>query len=157
MGSDLPGFSFQSCLTQRNLSETGRWQAVSYGDILRSLRIPVQYPIVSSPFCRNIETAQLAFGTVSVGVDPFLFEVYRLSGNLPDEERNRILNGLQSRLKTAPDQGWNQVIIGHSFPAQTGLGEIPNMGTVIVKPGGAGNGYQVVRRLSLSELRAIGN
>ena len=85
VGRDLPYLNFQDCLTQRNLSEMGRRQAIYYGEILRYLQIPIQYPVSASPFCRTIETAQLAFGSGNVQVNPFWFEVYRLSGNLPSE------------------------------------------------------------------------
>ncbi|SQB93201.1 phosphoglycerate mutase [Clostridium tetanomorphum] len=134
VGVDQPNLNFQYCLTQRNLSEIGRRQAVYYGETLRSLQIPINYPILASPFCRTIETAQLAFGMENVKIDPFWVEIYRLSGNLSNEEQNRILVSLQSKLEIKPPQGSNKVIIAHNFPQGIGLGQIPNMGTVIVKP-----------------------
>ncbi|MFB5660416.1 histidine phosphatase family protein [Alteribacillus sp. HJP-4] len=152
VGSDLPHVNLQDCLTQRNLSVTGRKQAIYYGDMLRSLQIPIEYPVVASPFCRTIETAQLAFGGSNVYIDPFWVEIYRLSGSLPDEDRRRILNHLQSVLETIPEEGRNKVIVAHSFPEGMGLGPIPNMGTVIVKPGGPGNGFEVVHQFSLPEV-----
>ena len=151
VGSDLPNLNFQDCLTQRNLSEMGRRQAIYYGEILRYLQIPIQYPVSASPFCRTIETAQLAFGSGNVQVNPFWFEVYRLSGNLPSSDRQRILNNLKSVLETIPVEGKNKVIVAHSFPEGVGLGQIPYMGTVIVKPKGEGNGYEVVSQLSLAD------
>jgi broad specificity phosphatase PhoE len=72
--------------TRRNLSEMGRRQAVYYGQILRNLQIPICYPIQTSPFCRAIQTAQLAFGNIGIQIDPFWFEIYKLSGNLPSAE-----------------------------------------------------------------------
>jgi broad specificity phosphatase PhoE len=62
IGEDQPYLNFQDCSTQRNLSEVGRRQGVTYGETLRRLHFPISYPIVVSPFCRTIETAQLAFG-----------------------------------------------------------------------------------------------
>lgn len=44
------------------------------------------------------------------------------------------------------------VIVAHSFPKGIGLSQIPDMGTVIVKPLGQGNGYEVVAKLSLADL-----
>jgi len=152
VGVDQPNLNFQYCFTQRNLSEMGRRQAMYYGEILRSLRIPINYPILTSPFCRTIETAQLAFGRENVQIDSFWFEVYRLSGNLSSVEQNRILVSLQSELETKPPQGGNKVIIAHSFPQGIGLGQIPNMGTVIVKPLGQGKGYEIISKLSLADL-----
>lgn len=152
VGEDQPYLNFLYCFTQRNLSEMGRRQAIYYGQILRNLQIPINYPVLTSPFCRTIETAQLAFGRAGVQVDPFWFEIYRLSGNLSDTEQQRILNTLQSRLEIIPPLGSNKVIVAHGFPNGIGLGSIPNMGTVVVRPRGQGNGYEVVAKLSLADL-----
>ncbi|MGE7921273.1 histidine phosphatase family protein [Viridibacillus sp. NPDC093762] len=157
VGRDLPNINFQNCLTQRNLSEKGRRQAIYYGEILRFLRIPIKYPVAASPFCRTIETAQLAFGSGNVQVDPFWVEIYSLSDNLLCGDRQRILNGLQSVLESKPEEGRNTIIIAHSFPEGISLGQIPNLGTVIVKPRGIGSGYEVVSQLSLSDLSNLGS
>lgn len=155
VGEDLPNLNFQYCFTQRNLSEVGRRQAIYYGEILRSLRIPISYPILTSPFCRTIETAQLAFRRSNVQIDPFWVEVYKLSENLSASEQKRILDSLQSELEIKPPQGSNKVIIAHSFPKGIGLGQIPNMGTVIVKPLGPGKGYEIINKLSLADLEDL--
>ncbi|MPN39652.1 hypothetical protein SDC9_187180 [bioreactor metagenome] len=133
----------------------GRRQAVYYGEILRYLRIPISYPIISSLFCRTIETSQLAFGRTNVLVDPFWFEIYKLSEDLSIVEQAIILESLRAKLELRPPQGSNKVIIAHSFPSGVGLGEIPNMGTVVIKPLGQGKGYEIVARLSLEELASL--
>lgn len=152
IGEDQPYLNFQYCFTQRNLSDMGRRQAIYYGQVLRNLQIPISYPIQTSPFCRAIETAQLAFGNAGIQIDPFWFEIYKLSGNLSTSEQNKILDSLQSKLEIMPPQGSNKVIIAHSFPDEIGLGQVPDMGTVVVKPRGQGNGYEVVARLALADL-----
>lgn len=152
VGEDQPNLNFYYCNTQRNLSETGRRQAIYYGQLLRMLGLPVSYPILTSPFCRAIETGQLAFGRPNIQIDPFLFQIYRLSGNLPSTEQKRILDYLQSQLEVNPPQGSNKVIISHSFPQGIGLGQIPDMGTVIVKPLGRDRGYKIITKLSLEDL-----
>ncbi len=152
VGVDQPNLNFQFCFTQRNLSEGGRKQAIFYGEILRNLGIPISYPIISSPFCRTLETDQLAFGWANIQIDLFWFQIYRLSGNLYTVEEKRILDSLQSKLEIKPPQGSNKFIIAHSFPKEIGLGEIPNMGTVIVEPRGQGNGYKIISKLSLLDL-----
>ena len=97
VGDDQPYLNFLYCFTQRNLSEMGRRQAIYYGQILSNLRIHINYTVLTSPFCRTIQTAQLAFGMANVQIDPFWFQVYRLSGNLSSAEQQRILDSLQSR------------------------------------------------------------
>ncbi|MBU5333287.1 hypothetical protein [Anaerocolumna aminovalerica] len=47
----------------------------NYGDSLRKLHIPISYPIIASPYCRTIGTAQLAFGWRNIQVDPFWAEL----------------------------------------------------------------------------------
>lgn len=152
VGVDQPNLNFQNCFTQRNLSEEGRRQAIYYGEILRNLGIPISYPVISSPFCRTIETAQLAFGWGNVKIDPFWFQIDRLSGNLSMVEQNTILDSLQSKLEIKPPQGSNSIIIAHNFPMGIGLGQIPNMGTIIIKPRGQGKGYEIISKVSLTGL-----
>ncbi len=97
----------------------------------------------------------LAFGVENVQVDPFWVNIYRLSANLSLIQQQRILNDLNLLLEELPPPGENKVIIAHSFPEGVGLGQISDMGTVIIKPFGRGNGYQVVGRLSLKELNEL--
>ena len=152
VGNDQPNLDFYNCFTQRNLSEIGQMQGIYYGDSLRKLQIPISYPITASPFCWAVETGQLAFGGGNVQVDPFLAEINRLSENLSSEEQKIILDTLTSMLEIKPLQGTNKVIIAHSFPDDIGLGQIPYMGTVVIKPLGPGNGYDIVGRFSLEDI-----
>ncbi|MGG0658311.1 histidine phosphatase family protein [Rummeliibacillus pycnus] len=155
VGTDQSYLDLNNCYTQRNLTDTGRSQAIYYGNVLRSLHIPIEYPIQASPLCRTRETAALAFGGMNVQVDPFGFDIYKLSKNLSQVEQERILNKLQSMLETPPSMGTNKVIIAHDFPSGVGLGKIPYMGTVVVKPLGRGNGYEVVARIPLEQLQYL--
>lgn len=62
---DPPGFRIGDCSTQRNLSDTGREQARRIGQwfATRSLQ-PAR--VRSSPWCRCVDSAQLAFGAAEV-------------------------------------------------------------------------------------------
>ncbi|OKP81865.1 histidine phosphatase family protein [Paenibacillus sp. P3E] len=150
-GQDQPNLDLRDCTTQRNLSNEARRQAVLLGKAIRRLHIPVQTPIVASPFCRTRETAALAFGADNVQTDPFWVNIYNLSGNVTSDEQESTLTALRSVLEKTPAEGTNQVIIAHSFPRGLGLGEIPYLGTVVLKPKGEGHGYDIVSRISLSE------
>ena len=154
-GTDQPYLDLNNCYTQRNLSDNGRMQATLYGTIIRSLHIPIEYPVLASPLCRTMETAALAFGGMNVQVDPIGFDIFKLGTNLNPLEQQRILNNLQSELELLPSMGENKVIVAHSFPKDVGLGTIPFMGTIVVKPLGKGNGYQIVARLSLEQLQYL--
>ncbi|WP_342707786.1 LysM peptidoglycan-binding domain-containing protein [Anaerobacillus alkalilacustris] len=155
VGLDAPKYSFENCATQRNLSAIGRRQAETYGRTLRNLQIPVTYPVLASPFCRTIETAELAFGRDNVQVDPFWSEIYKMSGRLSVMEQSWILYYLNIFLEIHPPQGSNKVIVAHSFPSGMGLGKIPDMGTVVIRPHGQGRGYEVIAHLTLSELASL--
>ncbi|MFE3576192.1 histidine phosphatase family protein [Lysinibacillus sp. NPDC059133] len=157
VGVDQPYLNFQDCATQRNLSEFGRREAVYFGQMLRHLQIPISSPIVVSPFCRTIKTAQLAFPYSYIQIDSIGYEIYKLGGNIPLVEKTNILSNLQSMLERKPPQGTNQVIVAHSFPEGVGLGKISNMGMVIVKPNGPGNGYEIIKKLTLEDLPLLGS
>lgn len=152
IGMDLPNLNFQYCYTQRNLSNLGRRQAIYYGELIRALQIPIDYPVVASPFCRAAETAQLAFGQEYVQIDPFWAEAYNLNRNITQSEQERILDTLWTKLETVPVSGTNQVIIAHSFPKAVGLGQILDMETVVIRPLGRRNGFENIAKLSLNDL-----
>jgi phosphohistidine phosphatase SixA len=59
---DPPGFRLDDCSTQRNLSEPGREEARRIGTAFRDRGVPVGR-VLSSRWCRCLETARLAFGT----------------------------------------------------------------------------------------------
>lgn len=154
VGTDSPSLNFNDCSTQRNLSEAGRSQAVSYGNALRQLHIPVQMPVVASPFCRTKESAELAFGAGNVRTDPFWVRIYQLGGSVPTAQQEAVLKALSAQLEIPPSPGTNKVIIAHSFPPGVGLGEIQSLGTVVIKPKGQGNGYDIAGRFDLDELNS---
>lgn len=152
IGEDLPNIDFNDCSTQRNLSEAGRRQAEQFGEALRRLQIPIQTPVIVSPFCRTRETAELAFGKDKAHTDSFWIRIYNLGSSLSPAEQQATLNELTFVLEVLPSPRTNKVIIAHSFPRGVGLGEITNLGTVIIKPRGRGHGFEVVGGFTLDEL-----
>ena len=58
---DPPGMRLDDCSTQRNLSDEGRQHARAVGVALREHKVPVER-VLTSPWCRCIETARLVFG-----------------------------------------------------------------------------------------------
>ena len=75
---DPPDARLEDCMTQRNLDETGRAQATRIGEAFREHGIAVG-EVLSSPRCRCLETARLAFGQAQP------WEV--LQGSLNDRQR----------------------------------------------------------------------
>jgi phosphohistidine phosphatase SixA len=59
---DPPNFRLGDCSTQRNLNEEGRSQARRLGEHLRARQLrPAR--VRTSPWCRCVDTAELAFGS----------------------------------------------------------------------------------------------
>ncbi|SDH00841.1 Histidine phosphatase superfamily (branch 1) [Alteribacillus persepolensis] len=151
MGNDQFMLDFTDCSTQRNLSETGREQAIRYGEALRRLNIPIFIPVIASPFCRARETAALAFGEGNVRVDSFWADVYRLSLNITEAEKDSTLQRLQHLFEMEVPSGKNAVVAAHSFPPHIGLGELADMETVIIHPFGSNNGFRIIGRIQLED------
>jgi phosphohistidine phosphatase SixA len=57
---DPSGFAIKACHTQRNLDAEGRAQALHIGERFRQQGVVVS-AVLSSQWCRTLETAQLAF------------------------------------------------------------------------------------------------
>jgi phosphohistidine phosphatase SixA len=62
---DQDPVDLKDCRTQRNLSADGRRDARRIGQGARRLRLRIG-AVLSSPFCRTLETARLAFGRATV-------------------------------------------------------------------------------------------
>jgi broad specificity phosphatase PhoE len=77
---DPPSARLDDCSTQRNLDASGRAQAERIGEAFRQNGIAVGV-VLSSPRCRCLDTARLAFGRVQ-SWEP-------LQGALGDEERRQ--------------------------------------------------------------------
>ena len=77
---DPAGMRLDDCATQRNLTDEGRRHARRTGDAFRERGIVVER-LLASPWCRCLETAQLAFG-----IDA---EKVRFAGNLFGRPENQ--------------------------------------------------------------------
>lgn len=68
---DPPGFKLDDCATQRNLSEAGRADARRFGEALRKNGIRIDR-VLSSAWCRSVDTARLALPEQNVQVEASL-------------------------------------------------------------------------------------
>jgi broad specificity phosphatase PhoE len=154
VGKDQPHVIFEDCKTQRNLSEIGKEQVILIGKAFREKGIPVEPFIVSSPFCRALDTAKLAFPNNPIRIEYSLAKIVNLSEvpTLTDTERKAIIDDFIRLLELPPLTGQNKVIIGHSFPKQLGLGNIDYMTGIVIKPKGWGYGYEVIAKLDFNKL-----
>lgn len=138
---DPPGFMLGQCSTQRNLSDRGRADAKRLGQAFRAHRIPVQQ-VLSSRWCRCIDTAQLAFGQATP--DPMLDSMFNDTGN---REKTRAVLAAIGR-HTGPG---NLVLVTHAANIQALTGVSPASGEMIVVRMQEAGRLGVIGRLALSE------
>jgi hypothetical protein len=154
---DPPGFRLGDCSTQRNLSDEGREQARRIGAWFRQHRL-VPTAVRSSPWCRCLDTARLAFA-------PQLGEArieswVPLSSPVPDprsgsageatqEARLDALRQALARASAAPQRF--EVWVTHQFVLRDLAGESIDSGAgLILRHDGAAPGrVRVEARLDL--------
>lgn len=104
---DPPGFALHDCSTQRNLSEKGRADAAKIGAAFRRHAIPVA-EVLSSRWCRCLDTAKIAFGSVK--------PAWMLDSMFNDRERSdedKVRELFRYLAKRKPGDG-NLVLVTHS-------------------------------------------
>jgi phosphohistidine phosphatase SixA len=136
---DPAGFKLEDCSTQRNLTDAGREDARRVGSTLRSRGVPVGL-VLSSPWCRCLETARLAFGAAQPW--PALSNLY--DNRAREAEQMRELRQLAGRRPIAS----NTLLVTHGSVVLplTGVQPAPAE-MVILTPDGAG-GFKVSGRLA---------
>jgi broad specificity phosphatase PhoE len=136
---DPPGMRLDDCSTQRNLSEAGRADARRIGEAFRARAIPVDR-VLSSPWCRCLETARLAFG---------MAEVWQPLSNLYGRRQAEGEQVRQLRAMVAePRAGSNLVLVSHGSTIAALTGVMPAPGELVVlTPQGRGR-FAVAGRLA---------
>jgi broad specificity phosphatase PhoE len=120
---DPPDARLDDCSTQRNLDDNGRAQARRIGEAFRQRGIPVGR-VLSSPRCRCMDTARLAFGKVEA------WNV--LQGALRDAElRRRLLIPVREAI-TAHRDGPPLVLVTHGSVVSDLTGLDIRMGAFVV-------------------------
>jgi len=102
-------FDPDDCTTQRTLSDEGRRQAERIGQSFAKLGIQISR-VLSSPYCRCMETGTLAFGAGNVETSSVLL----VGDSRPGAGREDPGIAIRELLDTAPDAGKNTVLIAHS-------------------------------------------
>ncbi|RYF16437.1 MAG: histidine phosphatase family protein [Comamonadaceae bacterium] len=137
---DPPGFRLEDCGTQRNLSAEGRREAQRLGEALRSRKVAVA-KVLSSPWCRCIETARIAFGSAP--------EVQPALSNLFGRREREAQQIAQLRhIVQAPADGGNLFLVTHGSTTLALTGVSPATAEMVVLTPQAG-GFRVAGRLPL--------
>lgn len=136
---DPEGMKIDNCSTQRNLSDEGRAHARQLGEAFRQRGIVVGR-LLSSPWCRCIETAKLAFGKTP-DVTPALGNLFGRSG-----EADRQLVDLRPLVGQKPANG-NTVMVSHGSTIAALTGISPATGEMVVLTPQGGGRFRVAGRM----------
>ena len=135
---DPPGFRLDECATQRNLSEAGRTEARRIGAAFVLRAIPVAR-VLSSRWCRCVETARLAFGRVEpwASLDSFFDDRSR------EPQQTRAVRALFAE----PLTGGNLILVTHQVNITALTGIVPAMGEMVVLSPEPGENFRIAGRL----------
>ena len=136
---DPPGFRLDDCATQRNLVEAGRAESRRVGAAFRAQRVPVGR-VLSSPWCRCLETARLAFGRA---------EPWPALANLFGRQERA--DALRAALSEPPTDG-TLVLVSHGSTISSATGVVPAMGELVVVTPEGGGRFTVAGRIPPSSL-----
>ncbi len=141
--NDQHTLTLGQCATQRQLIAAGAAQAIDVREAFVKANIPVG-SVLSSPFCRAWQSADLAFGrhTVVDGLKLPPSKVYT------DADKQTMKTALLPLVSTPPEQGKNTIIMSHDDNIPTiGGPDVKKQGDAVVfKPLGNGK-FEVVAEL----------
>jgi phosphohistidine phosphatase SixA len=120
---DPPGFRVEDCATQRNLSEAGREEARRIGAAFRERGIPVG-EVLSSRWCRCLDTARLAFGSVKPW--PALDSFFDDRSREPEQTR-----AVRERASQPLTRG-NLILVTHQVNITALTGLVPSQGEMVM-------------------------
>ena len=136
---DPPGMNVQDCATQRNLTDEGRRHARAIGERLRVLGVSFDR-VVSSPMCRCLDTARLAFGRVD--------EVQGATSR-GASEADIARQVREMRVLASDKRRGNTVLVSHGTTIKYAIGLDTDPGDlVVITPYGEGR-FEIVGRLRL--------
>lgn len=135
---DPANFKLGDCSTQRNLSDAGREEARRLGQAFRQRGIGIGL-VLSSAWCRCIDTAQLAFGKA---------EIWAGANSFFDNAAERADRTAALRQRVTLHRGAeNLVIVTHQVNITALTGVYPAMGEMVVLTPDAAGGFSIAGRL----------
>ena len=143
LATDVAGAGHDDCRDQRNLSPMGRDASRELGDAWRLLALEAS-EVWSSPMCRCIDTAMLAFGRAMAAPD------LAPDPSAPDG----MMAAGQALLRLAAPPvaaGTNRIVVAHIFNARGALGVIPEEGEALILRPGPGGRPVVAGRLTATQ------
>jgi phosphohistidine phosphatase SixA len=142
-GIDKDAVRLGPCSEQRGLSAFGRADAAQVGQAFKKLGIPVGQ-VYASPYCRAIETANIAFGPAEVDHDLRLWH-----GELTDAQRASLPGVVRDKLARAPRPGTNAVYVAHNSKDVLGVDLAQGEAAVLRLDGGGKPGSPLEARFTV--------
>jgi phosphohistidine phosphatase SixA len=121
---DPASFKLGACATQRNLSDAGRADAKRIGTAFREHAVPVSQ-VLSSRWCRCVDTAQLAFGRVRP--EQMVDSMF----NDDEAARKMKVRALRNYLTSHKEPG-NLVLVTHDINIRVLVDESLSQGEMVV-------------------------
>ena len=124
-GGDPNNFDIQDCNTQRNLNNSGRQQAKQIGIFIKDNNIPIDR-VISSEWCRCIETAIIAFNKYETKsfLNSFFSEKFV-------SNKNKQINDLKKYINEWSGDN-NLVLVTHYVTIQEVLNVTSSSGELII-------------------------
>lgn len=147
--SDQRPIDLNDCAKQRNLSAKGRDQSKAVGEAFRTLGIPVG-DVLSSPFCRTLDTAKLAFGRAEKH-DSLHFAI-----GISPQEKTKAEGALRRMLSDPPAKGTNRIVVSHTANLKdaTGIWPKPEGVAIVFEPQSDGK-FRAFARIEPDDWEAI--
>lgn len=138
---DAPSVDIANCASQRNLVVEGRVMARSVGAAIDAMHVPLGR-VISSPFCRTRDTADLAFGHGETNESLGEKAVKNATTSV------EAAAALRPLLATPVPAGTNTVIVTHGFNIKSVVGaDFVEGEAAIFKPDGKGGSSLIARVL----------
>lgn len=145
--ADSSGVDPKDCRAQRNLSPKGRDQARLIGAAMRALQLDIEEQVLSSPYCRAMETANLIAGRATPTRD-------MLGSNGADGKRD--YSKLEKIFAMPPPKGRIRIVVSHGNPLQdlAGPPELAEGEAAVIR--GDGKKWDIVARIPVGEWAKLG-
>lgn len=140
---DPANFTIGDCATQRNLSPEGRTQAQRIGARFAARGVGIE-KVLTSQWCRCIDTARLAFPRMTPVEEPVLNSFF--ADRSTEAAQTEALKALIRDF--GANGGGNAVFVTHQVNITALTGIVPRQGeAVIVRPDADGDGIVVAGRI----------
>jgi len=138
--------SYEDCASQRNLVDKGRADARIVGTAIKQLGIPVG-AVLASPFCRTVETAQIAFGRAE--------KTHQVRGGPAAPADSDRYAPLRRMLISPVSKGTNLAVVSHANPFYSVAGPpyLAEGEAAVIRP--LGSSFEVFARIRVEDWETL--